>query len=480
MGRSSLNLLSKTEVEDIHNATLQILENPGLRIPSKRALDILDRAGANIDYGKNRATIPGHLVEEALKRAPKTLRYCARNPKNDFLLDKKETYFTTDAYSVFITDFKTGERRRSTNEDLARWAILADYLPMVHDIWPSIVPNDVPEPMQRITAMLTCLNNSEKHVEHMALNAREAQYQIEIAAAIVGGKEALRKKPIVSSIQCPIAPLGYEKGLIEAAIEFAKAGVPVVPLAMPLAGETGPVTIAGTLVVNNAEVLGSIVISELASPGAPVLYAGCPGGIDLKTGAFVIAPEGVLINAALTMLAHYYGLPSLISGGCSDSKVPDAQAAYERTLGLVTTILTGPDIVCGLGGLEGANTMCPELLVIDNEIVEEALRIARGFEVNDDTLAVNVIRSVGPGGHFLSQKHTLDHLLKEYWIPKISNRNPYETWTKTGAKDIAQVARAKVEEILSTHKPDPIPQDIQQEISQIIKKCEKEFLKRTH
>lgn len=480
MSRSRLKLLSRSETKDIHDASLQILENPGLRIPSKRALDILKMAGANVDYEKNRATIPEDIVREALRRAPKTLKYCARNPKNNLLLNKKETYFTTDAYSVFIRDSKTGQRRSSTNEDLAQWAILSDYLPQIHDIWTSMVPNDIPESMQRIVAILTCLDNSEKHVEGMALSAREAQYEIEIAAAIVGDRETLKKKPIFSAIQCPIAPLGYEKGLIEGVIEFAKAGIPVVPLAMPLAGETGPVTIAGTLVVNNAEVLGSIVISEFANPGAPVLYAGDPSGIDLMTGAFVISPEGVLINSALTSLAHYYGLPSLITGGCSDSKIPDAQAAYERTLGLVTTLLTGPDIICGLGGLEGANVMCPELLLIDNEIVEEALRIARGFEVDDATLAVDVIRGVGPGGHFLSQKHTVDHLKNEYWIPKISNRDPYETWIKKGAKDIVQIAKEKIEEILSRHKPDPIPLDIRQEISQIIKKCESEFLKRKH
>jgi trimethylamine--corrinoid protein Co-methyltransferase len=145
---------------------------------------------------------------------------------------------------------------------------------------------------------------------------------------------------------------------------------------MKLHACTGPVTIAGTLVVNNAEVLGNIVISEFASSGAPVLYAGCPGSIDFKTGAFVIAPEGDLINAALTQLAHYYDLPCEVCGGSSYSKVPDVQAAYERTIGLLTTILTGPDIIPGLGGLESANTMSPEMLVIDNEIVEEALRIA--------------------------------------------------------------------------------------------------------
>jgi trimethylamine--corrinoid protein Co-methyltransferase len=475
LGRSSLNLLSKTEIESIHNATLEILENPGLEILSKRALDILKKVGANVDYEKNRATISQHLVEEALKKAPKTLKYYARNPKNDFLLDKRETHFTTDGYAVLIRDCETGERRYSTKEDLVRWTVLADYLNMVHVIWPSLTPTDVPAPMQRLSAMLTCLNNSEKHIEYFAENAREAQYEIEIATAIVGGQEELKKKPIISAVQCPIAPLRYEKGSMDAAIEFAKAGVPVVSLSMPLAGQTGPVTIAGSLVVNNAEVLGNIVISEFASPGAPVLYAGCPGSIDFKTGDYAKAPEGVLLNAALTQLARYYELPCEISGGSSSSKVPDAQAAYDRALSLLTTILTGPDILCGLGALESANTMCPEMLVIDNEIIEEALRIARGFEVNDYTLAVDVIRKVGPGGHFLAEKHTLEHLEKEHFLPEITDRLSYETWEKAGSKTVVEVAREKAKEILEKHQPTPLEKDVQRELKEMIKRAQREL-----
>jgi len=479
LGKASINLLSKPDVEAIHNATLEVLETSGLKVPSKTALEILDRAGASVDYKTSRVTIPEHVVKEALKKAPKTFKFCARNPKNDFVLDKKETHITTDGYAVFIKDFETGERRNSTNEDLARWAVLADYLNTVHVFWPSVAPTDVPVPMQRIQAMVTSLSNTEKHVEFFGNNAREARYEIEIAAAVVGGERELKKRPIISAVLCPIAPCGYETGLIEAGIEFSRAGVPVAPLAMPLAGQTGPITIAGTLVVNNAEVLGNLVICEFANPGAPVLYAGCPGGVDPWTGSYIISPEGELINASLTSIARYYDLPCIISCGSSDSKIPDAQAGYERTMGFLTGILTGPDILCGLGGLEASNVMSPELLIIDNEIIEIARRISRGFEVNADTLAVDVIRKVGPGGHFMAEKHTLTHLRTEQWMPKISDRKSFEAWQKTGAKDIFKVAKEKVKEILTTHRPEQIPKNIQGEISQITKRCEKEFLRQS-
>jgi trimethylamine--corrinoid protein Co-methyltransferase len=313
-------------------------------------------------------------------------------------------------------------------------------------------------------------------VEGGASNASEAQFSIEIAAAIVGGKEELRKRPIISVVQCPISPLRFESGLIEANIEYAKAGVPVVPLTMPLAGETAPVTLAGTLAVNNAEVLGSLVVSEFASSGAPVLYGACPSNIDFRTGLFICSPESGLLNVALAQLAHYYDLPSEICGGCSDSKVPDAQAAYERTLTLLPAILAGPDIVCGMGGLEAAKTMVPELLIIDNEILEGILRLVRGFEVNDDTLALDVIRKVGLGGHYLAEKHTLNRFMKEHWMPKISDRRAYDLWKREGEKGIHDVAREKANEILATHKPEPLPKDVQKEISLILKRYEK-FLK---
>jgi trimethylamine--corrinoid protein Co-methyltransferase len=475
MARSSINLLSRDEIEEIHNASLEILENPGLQIESKRALDIVKEAGGNVNYEKNRATIPRALVKEALEKAPKTLTYGARNPKNSFLLDKRETHFTTNGYAVFIRDHETGERRYSTQEDLARWAVLADYLDTVHVIWPSLNPTDVPKHMQRLSALFTCLSNSEKHVEHYAENAREAQYEIEIAAAIAGGKEELKKKPNISAVQCPIAPLRFDKGLTDAVIEFAKAGVPVVSLSMPLAGLTGPVTLAGSLVVNNAEVLGNIVISEFAAPSAPLIYAGSPGSIDFKTGAYVEAPENTLLNAALTQLARYYDLPCEISGGSSSSKIPDAQAAYDGALSLLTTILTGPDLLCGLGGIEAANTMSPEMLIIGDEIIEEALRIARGIQVNDYTLAVDVIRKVGPGGNFLAEKHTLDYFLKEHLVPKISNHESYETWKRNGSKSIVDVSREKTKEILENHKPIALEKDVQIKIEEIMKRGQVEL-----
>jgi len=476
MSKPRINFLSQDELEAIHNASLRVLESTGIRVMSDEALDILGKAGAKVDYEKNHATIPESLIEEALKRAPKTIKYCARNPKYDFVLNKQEAHFCATGGPPFISDWETGERRYSTSEDLAHCSVIADYLDHVHLIWPLGAGGDVPAPIRYIVDMYTALRNSEKHFEGDSTSAREAQYQIEIAAAIVGGREELRKRPIFSHVICIISPLRYDKGMTEASIELARAGIPVVIMPMPAMGETGPATLAGTMVVNNAEFLGGLVIQEFASSGAPVVYAPAVGAVDFRTGSGISSPESSLMHLGISQLTHYYDLPSEIGiTGGSVSKLLDTQAGYEKARTIITHLLTTPDIALGLGGLERARITSPEALVIDNEIIDYALRFAQGLEVNDETLAVDVIHKVGPGGIFLGEKHTLKHF-RERWMSRLSDIDSFETWQKKGSKPIDEVAREKVKEILATHKPEPIPEDVEKEISGILKRAETELL----
>jgi len=475
MSKASLSFLSEEEIGAIHNASLQVLENTGIKVTSKKALDILKEAGARVDYEKNLAAIPRNLVEEALRRAPKTIKFCARNPKYDVLLDKKGTYFMTGGMDLpYVTDLETGERRTSTIEDVARWARIADYLDNVHFVYVTLAAADVPPKMRCLTQFVTTLSNTEKHVEYEAHSAREAQYMVEIAAAIVGSKEELRKRPIISAMQMPISPLMFEEGSIEASIEFARAGIPVAYIDEPLAMETSPATLAGTLVTTNAENLAGLVISEFASPEAPVLYATTACTADPSSGAIVESSEANLLNLASAQIAHYYGLPFATSVHGSQSKTLDAQAGYEMSAGVNQSL--NANIIMGLGVLDSGGFGSLEKLVVDNEIADGALRFARGLEVNDDTLAVDIIHKVGPGGIFLGEKHTLKHY-KELGVPKLSDRSTFATWEKKGSKPIDEVAKEKVKEILSIHKPAPIAEEVQGKISQILKRAEAEFLK---
>jgi len=388
MIKPRISFLPEDKIEAIHAASLKVLENTGIKVESKQALDTLKEAGAKVDYAKHHVTIPRSLVEEALNRAPKAIKYAARNPKNDFMLDKKESHFCADGGAPFTLDWENSKNRYSTAADVARSSVIADYLDHVHIVSLESAL-DMPEPMQGIVSMYTRLSNTEKHFTAGALTAREAQYEIEIAAGIVGSTDELRKRPIFSTAICPISPLSYTNGRTDAALEYAKAGIPVIIWSMPMLGETSPVTLAGAMVVDNAESLGYLVILQFASPGAPVVYSADVGTVDFKTGSGIHSPEAYLMSMGLAQLSQHYGLPTQVEASCSTSKIVDVQDGYEKAMLLVTYMLmdTAPDIILGLGALEGSRMGSAEALIIDNEIIDYALGYARGLEVNDSTLA---------------------------------------------------------------------------------------------
>ena len=476
MSKPRISFLSESEIEAIHDASLRVLEKTGIKVMSKTALDILKKAGAKVKGDSGHVIIPRNLVEEALEMAPRTVKYGARNPKNDFELKGQKLYFCAMGGSPFMLDIETGKWRYSTSEDIARCATIADYLDHVHLIWPLGACSDVPAPMRYIVDMYTSLRNCEKHFEGDTTNAKEARYQIEIASTIVGGREELRKRPIISFVICPMSPLSYDKGTIEASIELGRAGIPVVMYPMPTTGGTSPATPAGTVVIINAEVLGVLVIHEFANPGAPVVYGGAVGTMDFKTGANILSPEKNLMEQALSQLAHYYGLPSeMCATGDTTSKTLDMQAGYERAISTIPQVMTTPDIVLGTGSLGGARITSAEALVIDNEIIDYALRYTEGFEVSDDTLAVDIIDKVGPAKVFLGEKHTVQNF-RDRWAPKLSDISTFEVWEEQGSKAIDELAREKVREILAIHKAAPLPEDVEQEIGKILKRAETELL----
>ncbi len=474
MAKPKITFLSQTELEAIHNASLEVLEKTGTVVESTEALDVLKNAGASVDYESCQVTIPPELVAEALNRAPKTVNYSARNPKNDLVLNKKKPHFCAVGGDPFLYDWETGRRRYSNTEDMARSAVIADYLDHVDLIWPLGCCSDVPEPLTHIYDMCTTLRHSEKHVEGDSSSRAEARYQIEIAAAIVGGREELKERPIFSMVNCTISPLRFDRGMTEASLELAGAGIPVAIMPMPMSGISAPVTLAGTLAEDNAEFLCGLAIVQFACPGAPVVYSGACGTVNFRTGLETAAAETMLLNTGLTQLAHRYGLPSESRGMRSASKIMDVQAGYEKAIALTTHLLSGVDIVLGMGGLEGVRINSPVSMVIDNEIIDYALRFIQGIEVNEETLALDVIHSVGPRGNYLGEKHTLEHY-KERWKSRIADIDAFEAWEAKGGKPLEEVAKEKVREILATHKPKLLSEAVEKEISYILKKAEQEL-----
>ncbi len=469
----NFSVLSKSDLNAIHWATLDILETAGMKISSQKCLKILKEAGCTVDLKKGSALIPPHLVEEALRKTGRSIRLCARNPKYDANLDGRHVYITTDGNGTHAFDLETEQRRTSTKDDIARSAVVADALNAVHIYWPMVSAQDFPGHTRHLHDLDAALTNTEKHVTvETTTDPIEAPYIIEMAAAVAGGAEQLRKKPIVSSLHCTSAPLQVNGDCLEAALKYAEAGVPIMFMGMPQLGATGPVTLAGSLVVSNAEVLACFTVTQLACPGASVVYSGGIAAFDMKTCMRAGGgPEHGLAGAACGELARFYRVPSLVGGFVSTAKKPGAQASYEKLTSGFPAVFAGCDMIAGIGLVCDCTALALEELVIDAEIAKIVFRLAQGIEVNDNTLALDLIRKVGQGGNFLAERHTLNYLRKEHFLPELTDRRPYEPWLKDGGKDIVKKAKEKVKTILEKHRCTPLEESVQKEIREIISKA---------
>jgi trimethylamine--corrinoid protein Co-methyltransferase len=464
-----LEALSEDDVRRIHQASLEVIETVGVRFPSNWALDVLEEAGAMVDRESQIARLPGQMVEEAMANAPPSYVLCARNPTLDLPLDGKHSYLSTDGCGVEVIDLQTGERRRSTRQDVAQSALMADYAPQIAFYWPIVAAQDCPPQTRSLYELEAAWNNTTKHVQtECVITAREAEAAIEMAAAIVGGREELKNRPVLSIMQCTVSPLGQDGGSLDAALVAAEAGLPVGFMTMASCCSTGPATLAGNLVVGNAEVIAASALIELTYPGTPIFYAAAQTAMDLRTGAYTGGgPEDYLFGAATNQLADFYKIPLSMGAFASGAKEPDWQAALDNALAGLMPVLSGADMLTGAGLLYGSRILSYEQLLMDCEIYDVIQATAQGIEVSNDTLALEVIKSVGVGGHYLDQKHTLKHM-KKRWVPSLVDRRSYRAWEEDGRRGAREWAHDKARWILANHRPEPLEPKLQKELSKII------------
>jgi len=336
-----------------------------------------------------------------------------------------------------------------------------------------IAPSDIPELHRHIERSVLHYKHTSKtthwDTEGYIGGSGElgATHNLELAATVAGGSEALSRKPIGTSSICPSSPMIYDSGLTDDMIEFARHSVPILIEPMDNTGATSPNTLAGSLLQTNATVLAGLVPVQLVNPGNPVVYGSIPVNLDLRTVIPAVGcPETALRCAGGAEMAKYYGLPSAMSGGVSDSKIPDVQAGFESALTMLTTVLAGANWVRVVAGaLEYHFTASFEMLVIHDEMFGIAKRIAGGIEVNEDTLAASLIKKIASlHGHFMGERHTLEHIKSDRYLAKLADKRTRAQWEKAGSKDLAQVARERVREILATHQPDPLPKDVEKEL----------------
>ncbi len=467
--RLKLRVLGVEDIRRIHEATLEIVETIGVKFPSPRALDIWEAHGAKVDRATQVVKIPAALLESALRSAPPAYTLAARDPSQDLPLDGNHVFLGTDGCGFEVIDLETGVKRRTTVKDVADIARVADDLEEVAFHWVPVSAQDCPPETRGLHEILAIWGNSTKHVQTESIySGREARAAVEMASVLAGGREALRKRPILSIMQCTISPLAHDSGSLEAGLIGAEAGCPVGFMTMASCCSTGPATMAGDLAVGNAEVLSALALMQLAFPGAPVYYAAAQTVMDLRSGAYTGGgPEDFLFGAASNELADFYNLPLSMGSFATGAKEPNWQAGLENSLSTFMASAVMSDMLLGAGLLNGSTIWSFEQMIMDCEIFSIIRKMMSGIPVDTETLALDAIREAGPRGDFLTHDHTLRHM-RELWLSSLLDRRPYTTWEskKDGARDWA---RDRAKAILATHHPAPLEPKLEAELRKIIR-----------
>jgi trimethylamine--corrinoid protein Co-methyltransferase len=456
--------LSEASLQRIHHASLDVLEHTGVEVEPSEAREIFLAAGARMDEESQRVCIPSRLVARALSSAPHTVTLCGRDPKWDIVLGGKRVHMGTGGAAIHILDLESQQVRQTTLADVALIGRLVDNLDNIHFYLRACVAHDVPSELLDINTYYAAISNTTKHVTGNCFSVESAHQVIEMASMIAGGLEALRQRPFISiTSSWMISPLRFATDTTRVLTEVVRQGLPVFLSSAPQAGATSPAALAGTLVQINAEELAGLTYTQLVKPGAPVVLGYVPSVSDLRTGNYVGgAAEFGLMNAAAAQMSQFYNLPIYNSSGLTDSKIPDAQAGYEKGITGTMAALAGSNYIHHSAGfLESMLTVAYEQYVIDDDINGSIMRAVRGIEVDDDSLSVELIDEVCRGaGHYLGTQQSLERLYSEYYYPHDGDRQRRQAWEAEGSLDQRERARRKARRILQEHNPVSIPAEI--------------------
>lgn len=472
-----LKLLSDDEVRRIHYATLDLLENVGVKFTLPEAQAIFREAGLRVDPDGVVHFEPG-LVEECIRKAPaRFTRHPLSSTAQPVKMGDGTFHMSPGSTVLNVLDLDSGKKRPGTLEDIVDFARLGDALPNFLLGNGVVWAQDVPPPVFHALYFEALVKNCGKPTPGGdILSPQIGKDLMELCGIVLGGREGMRAKKTYTFSGCPANALLWGE-TVWAFLIAAEAGMPSHILPTPFAGSMCPVTLAGTLTQANAEILSIVVLVQLINPGAPVIYAPYPGIMDMKTANHSWGcPEAALLSAAFAQLSRYYNLPSDTIAGASDSKLPDGQAAFEKMMVVLLPALAGSDCCTLFGGLlELDDYASYEQLVIDNEIAGNITRILQGIRVDEDTLALDVIAQVGHGGNFLNTEHTFRHYRREQYTPQLADRHRRATWETAGGKDLTERARAEARRILREYTPTHMPEDMQRELEAAVRSiCRRE------
>jgi trimethylamine--corrinoid protein Co-methyltransferase len=471
------DILRQDDIDRIHRATVRILSEIGVRVHHDGVLARLADAGAEVDKESQLVKIDERLLMESLEKAGKSYILYGRDGSRTarFGYGDLVTISTPGQYSWVDSVRKT--RRAPTSDDTHQAIRVGDALEHIDIVGAMTQPVDIPTPIRDIWLTAELVKGTRKPNRCWITNGQTAPYVLEIYKAAAGGQRALQERPQIEAFVEPISPLQMPTTGMEILLEFVRMGLPVAYGPMVQAGATGPATLAGTLAQENAETLAGIVITQVLRPGTPVMYGGIPHIMDMRTSLISFAsPEQGLMAIAMAQMANWYGLPAYVNAGLADSNVVDVQAGLEKGMNFILGALAGGDLVAHMG-IAGADQGASLLqLVVDNEMIAFVKRLLRGFQVDDATLAVDVIKEVGHEGQHLAHPHTASNFRKEMWIPKMWERRSWDNWLGDGGKSMADRAAERLQEILDTHELEPIDEALAREIDGIVESAKRNLL----
>lgn len=467
----NLTILAEDDLDKIYRASLDILMNTGVYSESDLFIEIFDRGGAKVDKENRIIYIPPELVEWAIQNTPKSFVLYGRNdPAMDLQIELGRVYYGMGGTSEpMFWDFEARHPRQPTKQDMINNTRIGHALENIDFVQTLCMSGDVPTSHAFFHDFDAILRNTTKPTVINVLERPFTQKLLAMVAAASGGESALREKPCALGIVTPITPLKIAI-MNEGLIDVVQAGLPVLYSPGPLMGATGPATVAGTVVLTNAEVLFGVVLTQLIQPGAKVVLKPDTDVFDMRTTQVTYgSPEQDLGKAAMVQLAKRYGIPIYGLGGGVEAKLPDAEAAAEATLTLLLVSLAGMTMCQANGTLCFGQYGSPEMAIICDEIIYHIKRILQGFEVNDDTLAVEVIRQAGHGGSFLNSPHTLRYFRKELFFPRLFQRQTIDEWLKGGGKTVDLVAHEKALAILEKAQPVELPPGADTELERALR-----------
>jgi trimethylamine--corrinoid protein Co-methyltransferase len=460
--------LTEEDIVKIHETSMRVFAEIGIQINFDEARGLFRDAGAEVEESSRVVKVPPDLVQELIFKAPSMVTLCGRaeNGELDCEIGGDKVYMGTGGTALNVQESGSRDARRSQLKDVMNMARLVEALDNIHFYMLNVYPNDLPDEDIDVNRFGAALNRTRKHIMGGVYTVEGVRNVIKMAEIIAGSPEELRKRPFISMVTCNISPFKLDKSYGQLAMEVARNRIPVVVPAEPLCGATAPITLAGNLVVQNVDTLAGVMLTQLVNSRTPVLY-GCISSItDLRDMKYLSgAVEMGLMNAASAQMARFYQLPLYSTAGMSDSKINDAQSAYESAItGLMVALAGGNCIHDAAGFLEFCMTASFDKLVIDNEIIGMIMRAVEGIKVDDTTLAFDVLKKAGPGGHFVSSRHTRRYMRSEQFHPKLSDRDNRDRWESTGAKDTNARATDKVHEILSCSAHSVLPQEIRERL----------------